>query len=164
MPLGNLSTNKSWPDSLRDLQEELRKWDIEDFILPTKRECEQAGRVKVSFAVHGNWVHPECNRWQRSHGADWLERDLRAIVLAIHSARLADQRGIGSLLAEVTRVLALPPANTQHHTALGVSGSATPEEVHHAYREAVKQHHPDVGGDPDKFKELQDAAKALGIT
>ena len=110
MRLGNLTTNKSWPDSLRDLQEELRKWSIEeDFILPIKRECEQAGRVKVSFAIHGNWVHPECNRWQRSHGADWLERNLRAIVLAIQSARLADQRGIGSLLAEVTRVTGAAP-------------------------------------------------------
>ena len=40
---------------------------------------------------------------------------------------------------------------------LGVSANADSIEIRRAYRQLVKQHHPDVGGDPDRFKQINAA-------
>jgi DnaJ-class molecular chaperone len=48
-----------------------------------------------------------------------------------------------------------------HYETLGVSPDATDEEIKKAYRKLVMQHHPDRGGDPEKFKEVQNAYEIL---
>lgn len=40
---------------------------------------------------------------------------------------------------------------------LGVSSSATPDEIKKAYRKLCRKYHPDVGGDANKFDELTKA-------
>lgn len=40
---------------------------------------------------------------------------------------------------------------------LGVSRDASPEEIKAAYRSALKRHHPDAGGDPAKFRAVNEA-------
>lgn len=40
---------------------------------------------------------------------------------------------------------------------LGVSPDATKSEIKTKYRELAKIHHPDAGGDPDKFREISNA-------
>ena len=40
---------------------------------------------------------------------------------------------------------------------LGVKAGASTDQVKSAYRRLARQHHPDCGGDPAKFKELQEA-------
>jgi hypothetical protein len=44
---------------------------------------------------------------------------------------------------------------------LGLSSSATWEEVEQAYRRKAKMHHPDHGGDEDIMRELNDAYACL---
>lgn len=39
--------------------------------------------------------------------------------------------------------------------------TATPEELKAAFRKLAKTHHPDVGGDPEKFKEINEAYNTL---
>lgn len=43
------------------------------------------------------------------------------------------------------------------HQVLGVDKGASDEEVKKAYRQKAKEHHPDQGGDEEKFKEIQEA-------
>jgi len=51
--------------------------------------------------------------------------------------------------------------STKYYEILGVSKSASQDELKKAYRKAAISHHPDKGGDPEKFKELSQAYEAL---
>lgn len=55
------------------------------------------------------------------------------------------------------------PCN-DYYRRLGVHSHATQEEILHAYRKAVKKHHPDVGGEPTgrKIKAIYEAYTVLG--
>jgi curved DNA-binding protein len=44
---------------------------------------------------------------------------------------------------------------------LGVNKDASQEEIKAAYRKLAKKYHPDLGGDPEKFKEINEANDVL---
>ncbi len=46
-------------------------------------------------------------------------------------------------------------------TILGIPASASIEEIHAAYRNRARKHHPDLGGDRQKFQELSEAYAEL---
>jgi curved DNA-binding protein len=48
-----------------------------------------------------------------------------------------------------------------HYETLGVTDKATPEEIKAAFRKLAKQHHPDLGGDADKFQQINSAYEIL---
>jgi DnaJ family protein A protein 2 len=44
---------------------------------------------------------------------------------------------------------------------MGIDKNATPQEIRKAYRKLAIKLHPDKGGDPEKFKEMQNAYEVL---
>lgn len=50
---------------------------------------------------------------------------------------------------------------TDFYTTLGVDRSADPETIKRAYRQLAAKHHPDRGGDKDRFQEIQAAYDIL---
>jgi curved DNA-binding protein len=51
--------------------------------------------------------------------------------------------------------------STDFYQTLGVQRNASPEEIKLAYRRLASTHHPDRGGDAEKFKEIQVAYDSL---
>mgnify|MGYP002685758193 CR=1 FL=1 len=49
-----------------------------------------------------------------------------------------------------------------YYDILGVSKTASADEVKRAYRKKAHQYHPDKGGDEKKFKEVNEAYQVLG--
>ena len=47
------------------------------------------------------------------------------------------------------------------YSVLGVSRTADTSEIRTAYKQLAKEHHPDKGGDPEKFKEISQAHEVL---
>jgi len=50
---------------------------------------------------------------------------------------------------------------SNHYETLGVTRAANPEEIKRAYRKLASQHHPDKGGDKEKFQAIQAAYATL---
>lgn len=49
-----------------------------------------------------------------------------------------------------------------HYQTLGVDKTATQSEIKKAYRKLTMRHHPDKGGDENKFKEIAEAYAVIG--
>ena len=49
-----------------------------------------------------------------------------------------------------------------HYQTLGVDKTATQAEIKKAYRKLSMQHHPDRGGDDNRFKEIAEAYGIIG--
>merc|ERR1711998_364026 len=54
-----------------------------------------------------------------------------------------------------------PVDTTKYYELLGVEKDASEQEIKKAYRKLAMKHHPDKGGDPDKFKEMTQAHSVL---
>jgi curved DNA-binding protein len=48
-----------------------------------------------------------------------------------------------------------------HYATLGVTETASPEEIKRAYRKLASQHHPDKGGDTAMFQRVEEAYRVL---
>ena len=53
------------------------------------------------------------------------------------------------------------PATPDYYKILGVSRTASADEIKSAYRKLARVYHPDAGGDEEKFKEINEAYEVL---
>jgi len=51
-----------------------------------------------------------------------------------------------------------------YYETLGIAKGASTDEVKRAFRKLAQEHHPDKGGDPEKFKEVNEAYQVLSDT
>ncbi|MBI2482602.1 molecular chaperone DnaJ [Candidatus Uhrbacteria bacterium] len=48
-----------------------------------------------------------------------------------------------------------------YYEVLGIPKHASPDDIKRAFRKLAQEHHPDKGGDPEKFKEVNEAYQVL---
>lgn len=53
--------------------------------------------------------------------------------------------------------------NESLYKALGVEKTATMSEIKKSFRKLALKHHPDRGGDPEKFKEINAAKEVISL-
>lgn len=88
--------------------------------------------------------------------------NLRAVGVTVEALRAIQRHGATEMLEQAfTGFAALPPAGPRHWSdVFGVPRSASSEIVRAEYRHLVKQHHPDTGGDAERFREVSAAFAA----
>ena len=155
----------------RDIVRELRLMQATNIIinsnmqyrndgLPYTRQNVSDTGVAVYFKLNGEDQCIPCDKWAR------LEDNLRAIAKTINAMRGIERWGAKEMVNAAFRGFKALPASiitpAPHRdwwVVLGVSEHANALEVKSAYREALKLHHPDAGGNAADFKEIQDAYK-----
>lgn len=114
-----------------------------------------------------------CDRFDHGRQQGW-RHNLRAIALGLQALRAVDRYGLGSGREQYTGFGALPPGQP---TAMGPASMTADQaarllgvdlgpdlhtdEVRRAYRRLAAEHHPDRGGDPDRFREITVARDLL---
>ena len=52
-------------------------------------------------------------------------------------------------------------ATANYYDTLGVKKDASADDIKKAFRKLARKHHPDAGGDEEKFKEINEAYEVL---
>lgn len=118
------------------------------------RTLEDPG-VAVYFKLGGKPRVLACDRWNSA--AD----NMAAIAGHIEAIRACDRYGVGSMDQAFAGYTALPPdAASDWAIVLGVSPSATRDQINEAYRELARKAHPDAGGSHYEMSRLNVARAA----
>lgn len=95
-----------------------------------------------------------------------LRDNVRAVYLWVHETRMRGNRPVetGDTEFAAARLPAgddVIAADPPPHEVLGVAEDAPESVVESAARALMKDHHPDAGGDVEKFKQIQQAREAM---
>lgn len=88
-----------------------------------------------------------------------VDDNMHAITLTVAALRGIARWGTGDMMEAAFRGFTALPENagSSWWETLGVCVNATPDQVKESYRALIKKHHPDVGGDSEKFREIHEA-------
>lgn len=147
------------------LREEVKRMNGKDLIISTNQRTKNDGEpvanakepedtgVAVYFDLGYRTVCLACDRWYK------LWENLYSIAMTIEAMRAVDRWGVSDLLDRMfTGFTALTDdAGKGWAAILQVSGDATEGEIKSAYRERMKEAHPDAGGSTEKAAEINAA-------
>ena len=165
MSAGALNTRKDWKRLVDELEDEVRKWKVLDYEIPTKyKVIAQAAAsrtvpaVTVRYTQGGKSQPFTCQRFPTA------EQNLAAIIDIVAAVRKAYQRGLVGLMAEVSAHAKALPAPKTPYEVLGIKPDATEAEAKAAWRAALLRAHPDKGGSREAYDAVMDAGRTLGVT
>lgn len=151
-------------ESARELEAEIRRMGGRDMIISSNLKVKANGLPYSSqrtpddpgVAVYFKWKDRDvvfaCDKWLD------VEDNLWAIVKHIEALRGQERWGVGSLDQAFAGYMQLPdPDQRQWWEVLGVAATADNEQIRQAYLRLAKQYHPDAGGDPVMFDQVQKA-------
>ena len=155
----------------RDLLKELSMMSVTNYVINSNSRLKADGMPYVNqqiedtgvvlyFTRKGQEIAIACDKYYQ------VNDNLRAIGLSLGAIRGMERWGTEEMVDRAfTGFAALPasfemPAGRTHREwwdVLGVDRGANALEVKAAYREALKLHHPDFGGDESDLKDVQRA-------
>lgn len=110
--------------------------------------------VAVYFSVSNKAMALCCDKWNT------VEANIRALTMSVDAMRGLDRWGVSEILNRAFmgfKALPEKAASFPWWDVLGLSRTCTRKEIVAAYKKKIKAHHPDNGGDPVKWAELQEA-------
>lgn len=152
-------------DARRGLVRELELLGAKNIIISSNAELTRSGDIAarqrriddtgiaVYFTLDGQQRCIPCDKWIR------MEDNLHAIELTVGALRGLERWGAKEMVrAAFAGFEALPAGgDTGWHVVLDIAPTATLAEIETAWRRLVKTHHPDKGGDPERFRLIQTA-------
>jgi len=94
----------------------------------------------VYFTLNGKPRCLACDRWTR------VADNIAAIAQHIDALRRIERYGVGTMEQAFAGYAALPATSEDWAIVLGITPSATREEIIAAHRRLATEHHPDKGG------------------
>ena len=161
--------------AFQNILDELARWDgVTDVQLDSGAEHQKRNPNKpyarasfddpgvvVRFNKDGEDMAAACDRW------DSPRDNAQDLYKYLNETRMQEQRGTVTAQSEYEKLrlpsgdddvtAAEPPA----HAVLGVDRDASDGEIKRAYRERMKETHPDHGGTEEQFKRVKRAKEAL---
>jgi hypothetical protein len=124
--------------------------------LPRSGQPEPTDRgVALYFTLSGKPHCLPCDRYDR------VADNIAAIAKHIEATRAIERYGVASIAEMFTGFTALPSNEAQHWSeVLGVSRTATADEINTAWRHRAKQAHSDTGGSDAAMSRLNVARDA----
>lgn len=118
----------------------------------SRRDPEDCG-VAVYFELGGKQMVFACDRW------DCVKDNIRAVQKTIEAMRGIERWGASDMMNRAFSAFeALPDhSGSGWRAILDLDQTATLDDARVAFRQKVKQHHPDVGGDVEDFHKFQQA-------
>ncbi|MEO1145569.1 MAG: J domain-containing protein [Cyanobacteria bacterium J06638_22] len=97
-----------------------------------------------------------CDRWLKIVDNTW------AIAKHVEALRGQERWGVGTVEQAFAGYAALPSGDRtpEWWEVLGCNADTSVETIKAHYRGLVKRHHPDVGGDRQRFEQIQGAYQA----
>jgi len=156
--------------------DELRTWDgVTDVQLDSGAEHQKRNPNKpyanasyddpgvvVRFTKDGEEMAAACDRWDNPRD------NAQDLYHYLHETRMQEQRGTVTAESEYDKLRlpsgdedAVAAGSPPAYATLGVDPDASEAEVQAAFREKLKERHPDHGGSEEQFAELQDAREAM---
>ncbi len=116
--------------------------------------------VAVYFELKGKPMCFAYDRWNK------VGCNIQAVAKSIEAMRGLDRWGCSEILNRAFdgfKLLTSSENKKPWCQVLGLPIIHTREDVIKNYKQLVKKHHPDVGGDPNVFMEIQEAYKESGV-
>jgi len=156
--------------------DELRTWDgVTDVQLDSGAEHQKRNPNKpyanasyddpgvvVRFTKDGEEMAAACDRWDNPRD------NAQDLYHYLHETRMQEQRGTVTAESEYDKLRlpsgdedAVAAGSPPAYATLGVDPDASQAEIQAAFREKLKERHPDHGGSEEQFAELQDAREAM---
>lgn len=86
---------------------------------------------------------------------------VRDYYLDLTNLAAETQQSVDEMIADFWRAMAHVQQAPQARKILGLSGGESREEIRSVVRRLSQQHHPDKGGDPERFRAIQQAWEQL---
>lgn len=152
------------------LEEEVRRLGGTKLIISTNMKTRNDGGVYANAKEpndSGVAVYFDFNGAQRCLACDRFRRvweNTYAIAKTIEAMRGIDRWGVSEMLDRMFTGFAAIPEDAGKkrpwHQVLNVDPGITADQLRRRYRQIIKEKHPDVGGDPEVFREIMDAYDA----
>lgn len=153
----------SFHAACKQLEDELRRLGAQDLRLTSNvgikrdgqprgmREPEEPG-ASCMFTLAGQRRAFACDKWRR------VADNITSMARHVEALRAIERYGVGNLhQAFAGYAPRLQAAAIEWWLVLGVSKTATPDQVEAAYRQLARTHHPDAGGSAYQMGKLTEA-------